>query len=253
MLVIMHGGIDGDHSKTAMTTIGGQLVLSDRLMQFRRIYRWFNLTLIHQGTWPLLLILTAAPTGKPGEIAMPWYLARAGAPAAAALFAYLYVRHLPQVAEVTDYGAVAPEVNGGRPGIAAQVKVALLGLTAMLIAGRLIAGPVGPSARLILFGAADVLAFQLIHFEVVRRSYRDQTQGIGLAVLLFGLSWGLRDMMLTLLGPTEASPALALLTGLILGLVVGAGSRVVRSWPGGFWSAAAAHFLLVYLVIGFVG
>ena len=240
-------------TKTAMTTIGGQMVLSDRLSQFRKIYRWFNLTLIHQGTWPLLLVLTAAPLGKPGNIAMPWFLARITGPALAALFALLYVRNQQQVEENASFVTRPPVSTGGRPSLALQVKVGLLGLTAMLVIARVIAGPIEPAAKLILFGAADVLAFQVIHFEVVRRSYRDQTQGIGLAVVLFGLSWGLRDMMLTLLGPTEASPALALLTGLVLGLMVAAVSRVLRSWPGGFWTAAAAQFLFVYLVIGFVG
>ena len=253
ILVLMRNGTNESQAKTAMTTIGGQMVLSDRLSQFRKIYRWFNLTLIHQGTWPLLLVLTSAPLGKAGDIPMPWYLARLAGPALAVMFALLYVRNQQQIDEVASFATAPPVSTGGRPSIALQVKVALLGLTAMLVIARLIAGPIEPAAKVILFGSADVLAFQLIHFEVVRRSYRDQTQGIGLAVVLFGLSWGLRDMMLTLLGPTEASPALALLTGVILGLVVAAVSRVLRSWPGGFWSAAAAQFLFVYLVIGFVG
>jgi putative solute:sodium symporter small subunit len=84
-------------AKTGMTTIGGQLIVSDRLAQFRRIYRWFNLTLVHQGVWPLLLLLTSAPPLKPGELPWSWFLARAGAPLAAILLALLYVRHQPQI------------------------------------------------------------------------------------------------------------------------------------------------------------
>ena len=242
----------GVPAKAGMTTIGGQLVLSDRLAQFRRIYRWANLTLIHQGAWPLLLLLTAAPAGKPQEIEMPWYLSRVGAPAAAALFALMYLRHQPQVTEGSLVPRTKEKQASDRPGLDAQVKVGLIALTITLAAGRLINGPIEPATKLIVFGVADVLAFQLIHFEVVRRSYRDPTQGIGLAVLLFGLSWGLRDLFLTSLGPSEASPAFALLTGLVVGLLVAAASRVLRSWPGGFWSASAAHLLIVYLVIGFV-
>jgi putative solute:sodium symporter small subunit len=237
-------------AKTGMTTIGGQLIVSDRLAQFRRIYRWFNLTLVHQGVWPLLLLLTSAPPLKPGELPWSWFLARAGAPLAAILLALLYVRHQPQIDE-GRYGITVSETEK-RPALAMQVKVGILALTAMLIVARLVTGPVEPAARLILFGVADVLAFQIIHFEVVRRSFRDPTQGIGLAVLLFGLSWGLRDLLITALGPTEASPALALLTGAILGVLFGMLSRVLRSWPGGFWTAAAAQLIVVYLIIGFV-
>lgn len=239
------------NTQTGMTTIGGQLVLGERLAHVRRIYRWFNLTIVHQGVWPLLLLLASAPEGKPQEIPMPWYLARVGAPAAAVLLALLYLRHLPRAAD--DPGPTAGSRETGRPALALQVKVGLAGLCVMLAAARLLAGPSGPAAKLILFGVADVLAFQVIHFEVVRRSYRDPAQGIGLAMLLFGLSWGLRDLLLTALGPTEASPMLALVTGTLLGLLVAAGSRALRAWPGGFWPAAAAQFLLIYLIIGFVG
>jgi hypothetical protein len=136
--------------------------------------------------------------------------------------------------------------------MAVQVKFGLAALTLLLAAARILAGPAVPALKLILFGAADVLAFQVIHFEVVRRSYRDPVQGIGLAVVLFGLSWGLRDLLMTALGPSQASPALALLTGTVLGLAFAALSRMLRSWPGGFWPAAAAQLLIVYLIVGFI-
>jgi hypothetical protein len=242
----------GVPAKTGMTTIGGQIVLSDRLAQFRRIYRWCNLTLIHQGTWPLILLLTSAPAGEPQEIPMPWYLARFGAPLAAAAFAWFYLRNQPQVAEREFAEARPAPVSPARPGLAAQVTVGLIFLTLLLTVARLANGPAEPAAKLLLFGVADVLAFQLIHFEVVRRSYRDPVQGVGLAVVLFGLSWGLRDLFLTALGPDEASPALAFLSGAVLGGIVAAGSRVLRLWPGGFWPAASAHFLVVYLIFRFV-
>ncbi|MCC6792196.1 MAG: hypothetical protein IT336_10935 [Thermomicrobiales bacterium] len=232
-----------------MTTIGGQLVVGERLAQIRRVYRWFNLTLVHQGVWPLLLILTSAPPDKPGALPWYWFLARIGAPLVAILLSLLDLRHQAQVEE--GHHVPGAEANR-RPGVAMQVKVGIYALAAMLIVARLAAGPVEPAARLILFGIADVVAFQIIHFEVVRRSYRDQTQGIGLAVLLFALSWGLRDLLLTALGPTEASPALALLTGSLLGGLFAALSRGLRAWLGGFWPAAAAQMIVVYLIVGFI-
>src|SRR3954453_11040398 len=90
---------DDQTAKTGMTTVGGQLVLSDKLAQFRRLYRWLNLTLIHQAIWPLLLLLTAAPDREPGTIPTPWFWARLAAPAAAAAMALLYLRHQSNVDE----------------------------------------------------------------------------------------------------------------------------------------------------------
>ena len=245
----MATGRDETTTNTGTATVGGQLVLSNRLAQFRRIYRWLNLTLVHQAVWPLLLVIASAPAGKPQEIPMPWYLARVGAPAAAALLALLYLRRQPQI----DEGAIAPDAaTSGRPSLATQVKVGMLVLPVLLAMARIAAGPTVPAVKLILFGIADVLAFQLIHFEVVRRSYRDPAQGIGLAVLLFAVSWGLRDLLLTALGPEEASPALAFVTGALIGGLVAICSRVLRTWPGGFAVAAAVHVLVIYLIIGFI-
>jgi hypothetical protein len=241
------------NANTGMTTIGGQLVVGERLARFRRLYRWLNLTLIHQAVWPLLLLLNAAPDREPGAIPFPWYWARLGAPAAAAVLAFLYVRHQPQALERFAMPWARRPSASDRPGFAAQLKVAIFGLTAMLAMARIASGPALPAVKLILFGVADVLAFQLIQFEVVRRSFRDPAQGLGYAIVLFGFSWGLRDLLMTLLGPNQASPALAFAGGMVLGMLVGAGSRVLRGWLGGFWVAAAAQVLVVYLIIGFTG
>lgn len=250
-LAVMGEGTDESAAKTGMTTVGGQLVVGERLAQFRRLYRWLNLTLIHQATWPLLLLLTTAPDKEPGVIPSPWYWARPAAPAAAALLAFLYQRHQPQTSESFAMPGTRRAGAADRPGLAAQLKVAIFALTAMLAVARVASGPAVPALKLILFGVADVLAFQLIQFEVVRRSFRDPAQGLGYAIALFGFSWGLRDLLMTLLGPSQASPVLAFVSGMVLGLLMGALSRVLRGWLGGFWVAAAAQLLIVYLIVGF--
>src|SRR4051794_11932009 len=86
------GRIGASVPQTAATTAGGQLILSPRLDRFRRLYRWLNLTLLHQAVYPLLIVLASAPAAKPGGILMPWYLAKIGCPALAALLAFLYLR-----------------------------------------------------------------------------------------------------------------------------------------------------------------
>jgi hypothetical protein len=243
-----------------MTTIGGQLVLSDRLAAFKRLYRWLNLTLVHQATWPLLLLLTTAPAVDPEQTPMPWYLSRVGAPAAAALLALLYLRQQPVGATLIPparhpEGTRPASQERGRRGeaLVQQARFVLLGLPMMVAAVRLIDGPAEPAAKLMLFGLADVAAYHLIHFGVVVRSYPDRAHGLWVATFLFALSWGIHDALLTGLGPSEASPPLALLGGFVIGLTIALLSRALRSWPGGALPAAAMHWLLIYLIFGFAG
>ncbi|MEA2525459.1 MAG: hypothetical protein QOF73_2686 [Thermomicrobiales bacterium] len=239
--------------QTGMSTIGGQLVLSERLAAFKRVYRWLNLTLVHQATWPLLLLLTSAPAVDPELTPMPWYLARVGAPIAAALLALAYLRQRPLGAAFTLSPSLQEPEKGRRSAVAQQARFLLLGLPVMVAVVRLAVGPVEPAAKLMLFGLADVAAYHLIHFGVVARSYPDWAQGMGAATLLFAVSWGMHDALLTALGPSEASPALALVGGFVIGLAIALLSRAVRRWPGGLLPAAATHWLLIYLIFGFAG
>jgi hypothetical protein len=98
-----------------------------------------------------------------------------------------------------------------------------------------------------------VAAYHLIHFGVVVRSYPDRAHGLWMATLLFAVSWGIHDALLTALGPSAASPALALVGGLVIGLAIALLSRALRRWPGGALPAAATHWLLIYLIFGFAG
>lgn len=235
-----------------MSTIGGQLVLSDRLAAFKRLYRWLNLTLVHQATWPLLLLLTSAPAGEPEQTPMPWYLARVGAPTAAALLALMYVRQRPVGTTLTPQPpSPATQERGRSSAVVQQARFLLLGLPVMVAVVRLVDGPVEPAAKLMLFGLADVAAYHLIHFGVVVRSYPERAHGLWMATFLFALSWGIHDALLTGLGPSEASSALALLSGCVLGLVIALLSRAIQRWPGGVLPAAATHWLLIYLIFGF--
>ena len=70
-------------------------------------------------------------------------------------------------------------------------------------------------------------------------------------MVLFGVSWALHDGLLVALS-NDDSWLLALGAGLFLGWVVAAVSLAIRRWPGGALTAAAAHYLVVYLVFGFI-
>lgn len=235
-----------------MTTSGDPLVLSERLAMFKRVYRWLNLTLVHQAIWPLLLLLTSAPSGEIEQTPMPWYLARLGAPALAAALAFVYLRQRPLSGAVAPSSSPAAPTSRKRGALVEQARFVLLGLPLMMLAVRLVDGPVQPAVKLALFGLADVAAYHLIHFGVVVRSYASPAQGIGVATLLFAVSWGIHDALLTALGPSSSSPALAFGGGFFLGLLVVLMARALHRWPGGDLPAAAAHWLLIYLIFGFI-
>ena len=228
----------------------------ERLTGFRRLYRWLNLTLVHQGVWPLLVFVAGAPAVAVEATPWRWYAVRLAGPALATVLALLYLAQRPTAATGTadTDGLGATHDQAAHP-LRTQARLLLVGLPILVAVARLVAGPVEPTARLLLFGLVDVAAFQMIHFGVVARSYgtADRARGQEVAVLLFGVSWGLRDGLLAGVESGDASIALAMASGFVLGLVVGAASRALRRWPGGWWPAAAAHWLVVYLVFGFAG
>ena len=73
-----------------------------------------------------------------------------------------------------------------------------------------------------------------------------------LPIALFGLSWGLRDLFLAAASPAAESLTLSFAGGGAVGLVIGAVSYGLRRWPGGYLTATAMQFLIVYLVLGFL-
>ncbi|MFL5759041.1 MAG: hypothetical protein ACJ789_04840 [Thermomicrobiales bacterium] len=235
--------------QSAATTAGGQLVLSDRLASFKRTYRWLNLTLVQQATWPLILVLTSAPAGTPDEIPMPWYLFRLAGPTFAAVLAFIYLKERPLSPRDAD---VEQDLEPVQSPAATQVRLLLLGLPLMVLVARLLVGPVEPVLKIGLFGLANVAAYHLINFGVVARSFPDPARGQAAAILFFGLSWGMEAGMLTAFGPESASPVLAFFAGLAAGIVVAICCRALRRWPGRVLTAPAAHWLVVYLIFGFV-
>lgn len=230
-------------------------VPTDRIASFKRLYRWLNLTLVHHAPWPLLLLAAGAPATAPATTPWPWFAARLGAPAAAALLALVYLAQRPLGRAATTEPSPSPvDAGSGRgPALRRQARVVLLGLPIMVGVARLVAGPALPAAKLLAFGAADVAAFHLIHFGVVARSFPDREQAQAVAVLLFGVSWGLREALLAGAGrEAGAELPLAFAGGLAVGLAFAALARLLRRWPGGWLPAAATHWLLVYAVFGFV-
>lgn len=227
---------------------------NEGLSLFRRAYRWLNLTLVQQGVWPLLVVVLGAPFVPLGLTPLPWYWGRLAGPLLAAILALAYLAQrpsgLPSDMEVRNAASRGEQDRRWRE----QMTVLFVGVTVAVTILRIWQGPVEPVLKLLAFGLADTAAFQAISFGVVGRSV---SVGAGWAravpVAAFAFSWGLRDLFLAAASPAPEHLVLTLVSGAIIGLVVGAISWGLRLWPGGYLAACAAQLLLVYLILGFLG
>jgi hypothetical protein len=226
---------------------------SEGLSAFRRVYRWLNLTLIQHGVWPLLVVVFAAPAVPIALTPLPWYWARLGAPVLAALLALAYLAQRPQGLPSREDPALrsADATSERDRRLREQATILIVGVTAAVAILRLLQGPFIPVLKLAAFGLADTAAYQAINLGVAGRSV-PAGAGRALPIALFGLSWGLRDLFVAAASPVAESLALSFAGGSALGLLFGAVSFGLRRWPGGYLTATALQFLIVYLALGFL-
>ncbi|MEZ4500820.1 MAG: hypothetical protein R2839_12290 [Thermomicrobiales bacterium] len=262
----------------------------------KRFLRWFNLTVLHQALWPLMIVVVSAPQSDLAETPSDWLLVRLVGPMLAVAGSLLYLRRAFMINDravfqdtLTAQPFISPiqsldpgNVEGllidtnetaGRagirrgfesilnsllttptdiafPAIARQVRYALLAVPLVVAVLRLIGGPTDDAAKIMAFGIVDVAAYHLIHFGVVPLSFANRRQGLLAGALLFGCSWGLYNALM--FGLSDGSWLPGLLAGCGLGWMFGFGSLAIRRWPGGALTAAATHYLIVYLIAGFV-
>ncbi len=231
--------------------IGISSLTVENLSTFRRAYRWLNLTLVQHGVWPLLVVVFAAPAVPVALTPLPWYWARLAAPVLATLLALAYLAQRPQ-GLTSDMALRTAEATSERDRrLREQTTILIIGVTTAVAILRVLQGPVIPVVKIEAFGLADTAAYQAINFGVVGRSI-SAGAGTALPIALFGLSWGMRDLFLAAASPVAESLALSFAGGGALGLVFGAVSFGLRRWPGGYLTATALQFLIVYLVLGFL-
>jgi hypothetical protein len=224
--------------------------LSDRAESIRRLLRPLNLILIHQGLWALVLLLSEGPrVTDPGQLPWDWWAVRAGSAALAVLLALLYMRRLPDRSD-DPITRILP--GSGAASLRAQVAFAIIVLPLMLAIARLATEPGEYALKVILFGAVDALAYQVIAFGVARPLFERSGWGNGAALGAFALSWALRDLILAIVGDSVSSVLFSMMGGAMTGLLIGLASIGLRKWPGGFWTAWAAQWLVVSLIAGFV-
>jgi hypothetical protein len=239
-------------------------MLIDRLGALRTSLRPLNLIVIQQGLWPLLVLLGEGPrVTEPAGLPWDWWGVRIAAPAIAAALAWVYVRRDVGIAAVEEHGSkdavLTEEVSSETtdeparqtPSLRMQAQFALIGLPIMVAVVRLIDGPVGYATKIAAFGAVDALAFQLISFGVAARLFPDERRGATAAVGFFALSWGMRDLILAIVGDSLESIFFTIVGGLLAGALIALASLAIRRWPGGFWPAWGAQWLVITLIIGF--
>jgi hypothetical protein len=224
---------------------------NEGLSAFRRAYRWLNLTMIQHGVWPLLVVVFGAPAVPIALTPLPWYWARIAAPMLATLLALAYLAQRPQGLP-SDMALRTADASSERDRrLREQATILIVGVTVAVAILRIVQGPIVPVLKLEAFGLADAAAYQAINFGVAGRS-ASAGPGQLLPVALFGVSWGMRDLFLAAASPLAESLVLSFASGGALGLMLGAISFGLRRWPGGYLSATALQFLLVYLVLGFL-
>jgi hypothetical protein len=225
---------------------------NEGLSAFRRAYRWLNLTLVQHGVWPLLVVVFGAAAVPVALTSLPWYWVRLAAPVVATLLALAYLAQRPE-GLTSDLALRTAEATGERDRrLREQATILIIGVTTAVAILRLLQGPFIPVLKLEAFGLADTAAYQAINFGVAGRSVLAGANQ-ALPIALFGLSWGLRDLFLAAASPLAESLVLSFAGGGAVGLALGAVSFGLRRWPGGHLSATALQFLIVYLVLGFLG
>lgn len=203
----------------------------------RRVTRWFNLTVLHQVLWPVLVILSGATMPEIADASAGDVAGMILSPLAASVVALVYLRG-------KVWQMPSPAVTSA---VAEQARLVALGLPAMILVGRLIAGDSGATLRIAAVGVVSVAAYHLIHFGVVCVIFEHPA----VPVVLFGLSWAIHDLATTLARDAAGSYVFRAIGGFSAGVLVAIASVAVHRWPGGRLTAPALHWLAVYLIFGF--
>lgn len=232
--------------------IFGRALQGGSLRFLRKIYRWFNLSVIQHAVWPVLVALFAAPQVTVADTPWDWYLGRIGGPLLAFVLAVGYIRRAvgrgiasTSLPTVWTPGAAGP--------VAQLARYFLIGLPLMVLAARLVAGPVDDVVKIALLGLLTAAAYHAINFWIVPLGFPRGARGLDIGTALFAVSWGLGDVLKVGSSSEGGNLLLAFLAGCTAGLAVAVVCRGLRRWPGGTLAAPMAQWLVITLILGFVG
>ena len=233
--------------------------IGERFSYLRRVYRWFTLTLVQQGFWALFILLGDGPrVTEPAGLPWDWWAFRVAGPMLATMMAtaYLWLRPVDggssfDAARNSMRSLLRISTGEGSHPLKTQAIFGLLALPILLAIARLAQGPVDSAVKIIIFGAVEALAFQVINFGVASRSFGGGRQGEQIAVLFFAASWAIRDLILAIVSDNLPSIPLTIIGGCVTGGLIGLMSLGARRWTGLAWPAWSLQFLIVTLIIGF--
>ena len=204
----------------------------------RRLTRWFNLTILQQALWPVIILLVGSVLVDTGVTAWPDILGSVAGPIVAIVLALIYLRGSMALFP-------APPI---RSTLAENVRIVVIGLPVMVFVSRLLTTNVQGTLKIALVGLVSVAAYHLIHFGVALALF----PRLRVVVTLFGLSWAIHQTAETLARGSGDSLILSAIGGFSAGVLVALASVALHRWPGGRFTAPALHWLVIYLVLGFV-
>lgn len=239
-----------NHPSPSEPGIFGRALQGGGLQFLRRISRWFNLSVIQHAVWPVLVALVAAPQVAVATTPWDWYLGRIGGPLLAFVLALGYMRRaVGRGIERTALPFVRVPVAPG--GLAQQARSLLIGVPVMVLIARLVSGPADEVLKVALLGLATAAAYHAINFWIVPLGFPAGARGLDIGTVLFGVSWGLGDLLRVGTSSEGGSLTLALLAGFVAGVLVALVCRGVRRWPGGTLPAPMTQWLVITLILGF--
>lgn len=232
--------------------IFGRALQGGSLQFLRKIYRWFNLSIIQHAVWPVLVALFAAPQVSVADTPWDWYLGRVAGPLLAFVLALGYIRRaVARGIETTSLPSIQVPRTPGR--LAQQARYLLLGLPVMVFLARLLAGSVDEVIKIGLLGLCTAAAYHAINFWIVPLGFPPGSRGLDIGTALFAVSWGLGDVLKVGSSSEGGNLIIAFLAGLTVGLAVALICRAIRRWPGGTLTAPLAQWLVITLIFGFTG
>lgn len=239
-----------NHPPPSEPGIFGRALQGGSLGFLRKIYRWFNLTIIQHAVWPVMVALFAAPQVAVADTPWNWYLGRIGGPLLAVILTLGYLRRAAgRGIEPTALPSIQVPNAPGR--IAQQARYLLIGLPIMVFVVRLLAGPADAAIRIALLGLATTAAFHAINFWIVPLGFPRGARGLDIGTALFAVSWGLGDVLKVGASSEGGNLVLAFAAGMVVGGVVALICRGLRRWPGGTLPAPLTQWLVITLILGF--
>ena len=241
-----------NHPSPSEPGIFGRALQGGSLLFLKRIYRWFNLTIVQHAVWPLLVAVFAAPQVAVEDTPWDWYIGRLAGPLLATLLALAYInRAAARGIEETSLPSIWVPDAPGR--IAQQARYLLIGVPLMMFGARLLAGPVDEVLKIALFGFFMATAYHAINFWIVPLGFERGVRGIDIGTALFAVSWGFGDVLRVGASAEGGNLALAFAAGITAGLLVALVCRGIRRWPGGTLPAPMVQWLVITLIVGFTG